>query len=154
MELRGLHRPPQHLRSEARASHAEQDDIGQAVRCNGVGELPQSADVLSRTHGLVEPSEPPVLAGRRPERRVAGPDPRCELDGAGSGHWRPLGGGELRAGGADAVEQLGEGIGELLDAFALERQRHVVVVDASGRKALEHRVRLVDVTSSVSSARP
>src|SRR5206468_731228 len=51
---------------------------------------------------------------------------------------------ELTALGGDPVEELGERVDELLDAFALERVGDVVVVDAGRRDLLEHLIRLVD----------
>src|SRR5437899_10080792 len=52
---------------------------------------------------------------------------------------------ELAALRADAVQQLLEGIGELLHALALQRGGDVVVVDASGSEIGEQLVRCVDV---------
>src|ERR671931_971536 len=55
-----------------------------------------------------------------------------------------LGRGELAALRADAVEELREGVGELLDAFLLEDADDVVVVDARFRELLEEPSGLVD----------
>ena len=56
--------------------------------------------------------------------------------------------------GADAVEQLGEGVGELLHALRLERRDDVVVVDAGGGEIREQRVRLVDPCRQAAALRP
>src|SRR3954462_12820145 len=58
---------------------------------------------------------------------------------------RASGGDELAALGFDAVDQLAERVGELLDALALEDGDHVVVVDAGLGESLEDTARLVDV---------
>src|SRR3954470_4848169 len=68
------------------------------------------------------------------------PSPACPYAPA-----LPGGPGELVALGLDVVEQLLEGVGELLDALALERVDHVVVADARLAELLEEAVRAVDV---------
>ena len=74
--------PPQHLGREARAAHACQDDIGEAVLVHTTGERLELLDALLHAQGLVQPAEPPVLVGPGPERRVAVPDPLDELGSA------------------------------------------------------------------------
>src|SRR5262249_56452564 len=54
------------------------------------------------------------------------------------------GGRELAALGADAVEQLGERVDELLDAFLLQHTNDVVVVDARFGELVEEEPRRVE----------
>src|SRR5207253_8127050 len=78
VEELGVEGAAQHLGREARAAHAQEDDVVVPVQ-----RLLREADELRglRPHPprLVEPAEPPLLARRGPERRVARPDPANDL---------------------------------------------------------------------------
>ena len=137
VERLDLERPPQHLRRERRAAHAEQHAVVELLD-GGLGERGELAHVRLHPHDDVEPAEPAVLVGAGPERGVVRPDP---LDDAAHASSRR---GELRPLRADPVEQLVERVGELLHAFRLERVDDVVVVDAGLRELSEQLLRLVD----------
>jgi hypothetical protein len=62
---------PHHLRREARAAHAEQDDL---VGVDAGGELHELVDPLPHARRLVEPAEPLRLVTPGPDRGVALPD--------------------------------------------------------------------------------
>src|SRR5919204_3980461 len=100
-----------------------------------------------------------ATAGMSPTRApIACPTSGCRRSLRGAGRSparrrRPLrtaprpasGRDELAALGADAVEQLREGVGELLHALLLERRHDVVVVNARLGDTLENAVRLVEL---------
>ena len=134
VERDAAERPP-HLGGERRAAHAEQDDVVELLG-RGAREGVQLVDVEPHAGDDVEPAEPAVLAGVGPERRVVGPDP---LDETATSRRRELG-----SLGADPVEQLLEGVGELLHALGLERRDDVVVVDTDLGEPLEQLPRLGD----------
>ena len=77
-----------------------------------------------------------AAAGARPCWRPSGPRPTIPMLHQARD--------ELAALRADAVEQLVERVGELLDALLLERLGDVVEVDAGQRELVEERPRLVD----------
>ena len=114
---------PQHLGSEARPAHP-QEHGGVERAAHVLGEGLDLGQQLQHALRLVEPAEPAVLVRPRPERRVPRPDPLDEL-----GRVHVLRGDELAGLGADAVEELGERVRELVDPLTLERGGDVVVVD-------------------------
>src|SRR5439155_27117322 len=75
--------PGQHLGRQARATHAEEDAVVEAL-----GRLLREADELGdlplHPSRLVEPAQPLLLARGGPERRVACPDPADDLGVAGA----------------------------------------------------------------------
>jgi hypothetical protein len=78
--VQALHaeRALEHLRRQRRAAHAEQH-AGLELPPRLVCEHAQLADSLLHALRLVEPAEPPLLAGVGPDRRVARPDALDEL---------------------------------------------------------------------------
>jgi len=78
MQLLLAERPLEDLGRERRAAHPEQDERVE-FRARLLCELGDLADALQHPSRLVEPTEPLVLAGAGPDRRVAGPDPLDEL---------------------------------------------------------------------------
>src|SRR5262249_51365847 len=69
---------------ERGATHPEQDEQLEA-RPSLVGEFAQLADAFLHPFRLVEPSEPHLPAGVRPDGRVARPDALDELPARGAG---------------------------------------------------------------------
>jgi hypothetical protein len=70
--------PADHERSEARSSHAADDDSLSAVRHDEAIELLRP---LTHPQRLVEPPQPVRLVVSRPDRRVSLPDPLEKLPG-------------------------------------------------------------------------
>ena len=64
------------LGAEARAAHAEQDDVVEVTL-----EPLELVEALEHAPGLVEPAKPVRLVAAGPDGRVAGPDPVDQLDG-------------------------------------------------------------------------
>ena len=77
VERLDVERPPQHLRGQRRAAHAEQDAVVELLG-RGLREGVQLVDVDADPRDDVEPAEPAVLARVGPERGVVGPDPLDE----------------------------------------------------------------------------
>src|SRR5205085_12317416 len=73
----------QHLGSEARAAHAEEDAVVEALR-GLLGEADELGGLPLHPSRLLEPAEPPLLARRGPERGVPRPDPADDLGVAGA----------------------------------------------------------------------
>src|SRR6185312_11182662 len=65
----------QHLRTQARASHSQQDGVGEPALLHLLSKIMQPADIGQLLLDDVQPANPLVLIGPRPERFVAGPEP-------------------------------------------------------------------------------
>ena len=142
LQVVALERAPEHLGREARPAHAEKDDRVELAHGAG-GELLELGHALAHAKRLVEPAEPAVLVAPGPERGVASPEALDQLGGRERGQ-APSGRDELARLRANALEELREGVGELLDTLALEGVGHVVVVDAGLLEVGEELLRLVD----------
>ena len=76
-------RAADHLRREARAAHAEQDDRVDVVVGDGIGERLELGDSFAHAARLVEPAEPLRLVAAGPDGRVPFPDPVDQLSAIG-----------------------------------------------------------------------
>src|SRR5258706_1449092 len=85
-------------------------------------------------------SQPSHFASSAPVQTV---ESRSQILPMSSARFKVSRGGELPPLGAHPLEQLLEGVGELLHAFHLERLADVVVVDADRRELLEQLVRFL-----------
>src|SRR5205823_285397 len=77
LERARLERLREHVRREARAAHAEEDECV---------DHPGRGHVLDEAQEVLEPAEPLRLVAAGPERRVAGPDPLDQLCGGNRAH--------------------------------------------------------------------
>ena len=72
--LLGSEAPAQDLGTEARTSHAQNDDIGEIVVLDLPGELQERLDLGALLTDDVEPPEPARLVAARPQRGIPSPD--------------------------------------------------------------------------------
>src|ERR687896_7004 len=84
----------------------------------------------------------PASSPRRDRSRPWGRAPRCDRPAQPA--LTSSSGNELAAPGLDALEELPERVGELLDALALEHGRDVVVIDSGGGQVTEDFARFVE----------
>ena len=77
VEARPTRLPPegraQHFRTEARAAHAQQDDVGEAALLYLLGKALQPINIGQLLLDDVQPAEPFVLVRPGPQRLVPGP---------------------------------------------------------------------------------
>ena len=154
-------RLPHHFGTEARSSHPEQQDMGEAGAPRHVGDPGQSLDVGQLPVGDAEPAEPPRFILAAPDRGIAPPESshlalcfpfgQRGLDRGGEG-LRQRGAQAVDAAGArrfaprvDSGQELREGIREELHAVGQQLVGHLLHGDARAAER-RHRVeRGVDV---------